>query len=53
LEKELENVENALQKIKNGTYGFCENCKEEIPIERLRAYPAARQCVKCKSKNEQ
>ncbi|MFO7807570.1 MAG: TraR/DksA C4-type zinc finger protein [Candidatus Moraniibacteriota bacterium] len=52
LEKDLENVENALQKIKEGTYGICENCNEEVPIERLKVYPAARNCITCKEGNE-
>jgi len=48
LEKRLKEVEAALERIKNGTYGICENCKEkEIPLERLRANPAARTCLDC------
>lgn len=48
LEKKLEEINLALEKIKTGTYGKCENCKnEEIPLERLRAYPAATTCIKC------
>lgn len=47
LEKQLKDVLDALEKIKTGTYGKCENCDAEIPIERLRAYPAAKTCIKC------
>ncbi len=43
----LKEVDGALAKMENGTYGHCENCDEEIPVERLRAYPAATSCVKC------
>jgi DnaK suppressor protein len=50
LEKKLSEINVALEKIENGTYGFCENCKEEIPLERLRAYPAAKDCIKCSEK---
>jgi len=47
LERNLSDVNEALEKMGQGTYGKCENCNEEIPVERLRAYPAARTCVKC------
>lgn len=48
LEKQLRETNDALERINKGTYGICENCNQEIDIERLRAYPAARICVKCK-----
>lgn len=47
LEMQLRDVNDALERITNGSYGICNNCKEEIDIERLKAYPAARTCVKC------
>lgn len=47
LEKSLQDVDNALDKIEKRIYGSCENCKKEIPIERLKAYPAARNCLDC------
>jgi len=43
--KELEEVNHALAKIKNGTYGICEKSGESIPLERLRAEPHARYTV--------
>ena len=48
LENQLRDVNDALKKIEKGTYGICENCNEEIDIERLKIYPAARVCIKCK-----
>ena len=39
---------NALRKIDDGTYGKCENCGNDIPVERLEAVPAATLCVSCK-----
>ncbi len=48
LEAQLKEVDSALEKIASGKYGICENCGEEIDVERLKAYPAARVCVKCK-----
>lgn len=47
LEKQLKEILAALERIEAGTYGKCENCNDEIPLERLRAYPAARICTKC------
>jgi DnaK suppressor protein len=48
LEKQLQEVLAALERMEKGTYGFCDNCKKEIDIERLRANPSARTCIKCK-----
>lgn len=47
LEKRLQEIIEALERMEKGTYGFCENCQKEIDIERLRANPAAKTCIKC------
>lgn len=47
LEKRLEDINLALEKIKKGTYGSCENCKKQIPLRRLQIYPEARLCLDC------
>lgn len=47
LEKKLKDVIDALEKIEKGTYGTCENCGKEIDLERLKANPSARTCIKC------
>lgn len=47
LEKQLQDVLGALEEISDGTYGICKNCKKEINIERLRANPSAKTCIKC------
>lgn len=47
LEKRLQEVLAALKRIENGTYGNCQNCGQEIDIERLKANPAATTCIKC------
>ncbi|MDD5144617.1 MAG: TraR/DksA C4-type zinc finger protein [Candidatus Pacebacteria bacterium] len=47
LESHLQEINGALEKIKKGIYGKCENCNQEIEEERLRAYPAAKLCLKC------
>lgn len=45
----VEEIDLALAKITDGTYGVCENCYTTIPKERLRALPHAALCVQCKS----
>ncbi len=47
LEKNLQDVISALERIEKGTYGFCENCQKEIGLDRLRANPSAKTCIKC------
>lgn len=49
---ELQEIEEALERIKNGHYGVCELCMKSIPKARLQAIPYARLCVACKSKEE-
>jgi DnaK suppressor protein len=42
-------IDRALQKIEEGTYGVCEQCGDVIPDARLQALPYAALCVSCKS----
>jgi DnaK suppressor protein len=46
--RELEEIQDALTKIKSGDYGTCEMCGEEIATLRLKAMPFARHCIICK-----
>ncbi len=48
LEIRLRDINLALEKIKTGKYGRCEKCKKPIAKERLKVYPEARTCTKCK-----
>lgn len=48
LEKKLQEIIEALERMENGTYGVCENCKKEMSVERLMANPAAKTCISCK-----
>jgi RNA polymerase-binding protein DksA len=48
--KFLNYLDDALQRIEQGTYGFCSECGNLIDKERLEAVPHAHQCVKCKVK---
>lgn len=46
----LQAVENALARVKSGSYGICPSCNEQIPFPRLEAIPWARTCVPCKER---
>ncbi len=46
-------VEEALQRIEEGEYGYCLNCGQPISSKRLEALPWARYCVKCQELKEQ
>ncbi len=50
--KILLEVEHALKKMENGTYGICERCGGEIEGERLDVKPYARYCIRCREKLE-
>jgi RNA polymerase-binding transcription factor DksA len=44
---EIGEVERALKRIDEGSYGRCIDCDEPIPPARLHAYPAAARCIRC------
>lgn len=48
----LSQIESALEKIENGTYGTCEKCGKPIPLGRLEVLPYATHCVPCKEAEE-
>lgn len=50
--EEIEAIDEALERIREGTYGSCEECGAPIPVERLRAIPYARLCIACKQLEE-
>jgi DnaK suppressor protein len=45
----IEEIDKAVGKIHDGTYGKCDSCGNPIPKERLKALPHAALCVRCKS----
>ena len=49
---EFEEIDLALEKIDEGTYGLCEECGETIGLERLKALPFATLCIDCKRREE-
>jgi RNA polymerase-binding transcription factor DksA len=52
VEAELADVEHALRRLDDGTYGTCEVCGSAIPDERLEALPAARLCLEHQAQAE-
>lgn len=48
----LSAIEDALNKIKNGTYGACESCQKRIKKARLEAIPYAQYCISCQESQE-
>jgi DnaK suppressor protein len=50
--RSIHDIQSALARIEDGSYGLCERCEEQIPAKRLDAIPWARLCVKCQSAME-
>ena len=50
--RELSQIERALARIKQGTYGLCEYCHAKIPVARLNALPYSTTCVQCQREME-
>ncbi len=48
----LDQIEAAIVRIEDGSYGRCEECGGKIPRSRLEAIPYAAQCVQCASHRE-
>ncbi len=48
----LDQIEAAIRRIEEGSYGRCEECGRKIPKTRLEALPYAAQCVRCASEEE-
>ncbi|MDR4498452.1 MAG: TraR/DksA family transcriptional regulator [Candidatus Scalindua sp.] len=52
-EEELRAIDEALERIANKTYGFCEECDKKISKARLHALPYVKCCIECQRKEEQ
>ena len=49
----LTDLDDALERMEDGTYGTCQHCGTEIPFERLQVQPSAKFCVECKDAQEE
>ena len=52
-EQVLQEISDALERIRKGTFGRCEDCQGVIPKGRLKAVPYTRHCVACARKHQQ
>ncbi len=50
--KLIKKIDEAMNEVDTGEYGYCETCGVEIGIRRLEARPTATQCIDCKSLDE-
>jgi len=50
--RELGQIERALHRLKQGTYGLCESCQDKIPVGRLNALPYTTLCIDCQREME-
>ena len=50
--KLISKIEEALERIEDGTFGVCDACGEDISIERLEARPVTTLCIDCKKQQE-
>ena len=49
----IKKIKASLEDIEDGVYGICEDCGRDIAIERLKARPVARRCIRCKTRQEE
>jgi DnaK suppressor protein len=52
-ESTVREVLEALDRVKNGSFGFCETCQSPIGKERLKHMPHGRNCIECQRKEEE
>ena len=50
--RELHQIERALLRLKQGSYGLCEGCNSKIPVGRLNALPYTSLCIACQREME-
>jgi len=50
--KLIKKIDQAVERIDEGTFGLCERCGDEIGTERLKARPVTTYCIHCKTKLE-
>jgi len=50
--QEIRDIEAARARIKDGRFGICAGCGDEIDFERLLAYPTAKRCLACQQQRE-
>jgi DnaK suppressor protein len=51
IQLEVQQIDLALKRIEQGTYGICQTCSQDIPFARLDAVPSTLQCIACARRN--
>jgi DnaK suppressor protein len=51
-QKLLKKIDEAIDRINEGTFGVCESCGGQISVKRLKARPVTTLCIDCKTKQE-
>ncbi|MEZ6088973.1 MAG: TraR/DksA family transcriptional regulator [Pirellulaceae bacterium] len=51
--RELGQIDEALNRMRDGSYGTCDGCGKVIPVARLQIVPYATECIECKRKSEE
>lgn len=51
-QKLLKKIDEAIDRINEGTFGICESCGGQISVKRLKARPVTTLCIDCKTKQE-
>ena len=51
-QEELRDIENARERLADGSFGECTGCGKDVPLARLQAQPAAARCIACQEKYE-
>ncbi|MEI7686499.1 MAG: TraR/DksA family transcriptional regulator [Planctomycetota bacterium] len=51
--RELAQIDQAIRKLKQGSYGTCEGCSKKIPVARLNALPFSTMCIECQRELEE
>ncbi len=49
----LKKIDEAIERIDNGTFGICDDCGDEIDFKRLKARPVTTMCIQCKTLQEE
>jgi DnaK suppressor protein len=50
--RKLAQIDDAIERIEENTYGLCEDCGVKIPKARLKVLPFAKYCIECQEKTE-
>ena len=50
--KFIQKIDEALDRIEDGSFGKCEDCKRDIGIKRIKARPTVTMCIECKTEEE-